>query len=175
MNPAYKIFDLNPQLITGKSDGGSFNNRLINIKNINTLSVPITCPDGYVHCYEQNYIYGDAQAIARVYVSDPYIENGSLYVNCRTDGTKSYVYRSITSWDQVVCDSGGCNGTSIGSNNKYLLGTTPSTTQAGVVFVVWDYNSYNSYWAWTWVGFGWFNDFYYDLQCKQPSCNLNIN
>lgn len=167
-----------PSYSKGGYGGRLLNNSLVyDTKNIiKELSVPITCPPGFIYCYEQTYTYGDAHAVARVYVSDPYIEGSNLYINYIGDGTKFYMYRGITAWSQVSCDSNGCNGTVIGSNGKILLGSAPSTSQPGIVFVVWDYNSYGSYWAWTWVGFGWFSPFNYDLRppCTQPSCTMTI-
>jgi len=143
---------------------------LDSIRNsVSSLSWTVSCLSGYVYCYEQNNIYGNAQAIARVYVTDPYVSGGNLYIGYRGDGLKYYKYRGITSWSQVVCDVNGCNGEAIGSNEVALLGSSPSTSQQGVVYVVWDYSTYEDYWTWTWVGFGWLGPFNYDLSSQLPT------
>lgn len=151
---------------TGSGGGGLPNDPLIDAfrNSLLGLSISISCDAGYVYCFEQNNIYGDAQALARVFVTDPFVEGTSVYMNYKGEGTKYYVYRGITSWDQVHCDQNGCDGTVTGSNGKYLLGSAPSTSQKGVAFVIWDYNSNNGYWTWTWVGQAWFGDFKYNLQ-----------
>lgn len=150
----------------GTGGGGLPNNPILDsIRNsIFDLSVSISCQPGYVYCYEQSNIYGNAQAVARIYVGEPFIDGHSLYVNYKGDATKYYVYRGISSWSDVHCNSNGCDGTAVGSNDKLLLGSAPSTSQPGVVFVMWDYDSYNGYWSWTWVGYGWFGSFNYNLQ-----------
>ena len=155
---------------SGFDTGGLPSNSLIDsIKDALSGLAIISCQTGYKYCSEEVKNYGSALAIARVYLSDPYIEGTNLYVNYKGDGTKYYRYRGITSWSQVSCGSSGCNGEQIGSNEKFLLGSAPSTSQKGVVYVVWDYNSYGGYWAWTWVGYGWFSDFNYNLQLPQPT------
>jgi hypothetical protein len=156
----------------GSGGGGLPNNPYIDgIKNaLKLASVAISCPSGYTYCYEQNNIYGNAQAMARVYLSDPYLEGNNLYINYRGDATKFYVYRGLTSWSQVSCGSGGCSGgQEVSSNGRYLIGSAPSTSQPGFVFVAWDYNSYGGYWSWTWAGHGWMQPFNYNLQPPTPT------
>jgi len=155
-----------------KHGGSGFptNSFIDSIRNaLHLLSIATTCQYGYVYCYENSYIYGDAQAIAREYLSDPYIEGSNLYINYKGDGTKYYIYRGLTSFDMINCDRNGCYNSStekfeeVGSNGKYLLDSAPSTMQQGFVFVVWDYTSYNGYQAWTFVAYGWLIPFNYDL------------
>ncbi len=160
-----------PEKTMYEEGGGRPNNPLVDaVKNsLHDLAIfAIGCPAGYVYCYENENIYGDARADAKVFVSDPYIDGTNLYVNYRFDATKYYVYRGLTSSSQIHCNENGCDGTPLGSNGKYLLGSAPSTSQQGVTFVGWDYNSYNGYWSMAWVAQSWFSPFNYNLQVVIP-------
>lgn len=154
----------------GSGSGGLPNNPYIDsIKNaMKSLSV-IPCSAGYILCYDNENIYGDSRSYASMKVSPLYISDTSLKVDYSGSGTRYYMYRGLTSWSQVSCSSSGCDGQLLSaSSGSIILDNAPSTTQQGVIFVAWDYNSYNGYWSWSWSGAGFLGTQNFNLKQFSP-------
>lgn len=129
-----------------------------------SLSQKSCTPDpGYKWCYYHTYTYGDATATAKIQVSDfydvsgtyrnPFVKFIAQKVSCNGD---LYVYRGISSWDDVHCGQYGCDGTLVLSG-EYVIAEAPSRDPPGVAYVCYVKKTTEKYWVYVWTGLAWFD------------------
>lgn len=122
---------------------------------------------GYNVCYWAKTVCGSATAYAEVqasniqgvYKSGYYI--GKTWIKFKFSGDRYYYAKNIGSWNNVNCNENGCsapNSLQLGFNE----GTYKLTDITGIrqytdcpVFIVWDRDDNEGYWAWAYRGYGW--------------------
>ena len=128
-----------------------------------------SCParEGYEKCSENRYCYGEACAHPKLHTTFYNINkiHGSYVVKelkykAYCEGDKLYLYKNLESWDDVHCDTEGCDGIAVPKEYTYSIAVVGEENPVMPVFVCWDYDikryrdgSYE--WAWAWVGRGW--------------------